>query len=197
MTPPEQPRPPRRVVLLAGPSGSGKSRLAATAGCPRLNLDDFYFDADHPNLPRTLGIVDWDSPATWDAEAAVHAIKQLCASGQAAIPIYDISTSRRTGSRELDLGPAPVFVAEGLFAADLVPLCRASGMEMDALYLQRPRLQNLVFRFLRDVREHRKPLVLLIRRGLALWRAEPALRAHALAFGCRPVSLRQALAALT
>ena len=45
------------VILLAGPSGSGKSRLAAMAGCPRLNLDDFYFDADHPGLPHTLGIV--------------------------------------------------------------------------------------------------------------------------------------------
>ncbi len=186
----------RRVVLLAGPSGSGKSRLAAAAGCPRLNLDDFYFDADHPDLPRTLGIVDWDSPASWDAAGAVAAIQELGATGRAAVPVYDIAASRRTGTQILDLGAARTFVAEGLFAADLVPVCRAAGLEMDALYLDRPRLQNLVFRFLRDVREHRKPVWVLIRRGLALWRAEPRIRTHAVSRGCRPVSLRQAVATL-
>ncbi len=188
--------PSRRVVLLSGPSGSGKSRLASTAGCPRLNLDDFYFDADHPDLPHSLGIVDWDSPASWDVAAAGRAIQELCLTGRAAVPIYDIAASRRAGSQILDLGPADVFVAEGLFAADLVPRCRTAAVEMEAFYLDRPRLQNLVFRFFRDVHEHRKPLGVLLRRGFALWRAEPRIRAHAVALGCRPVSLRQALAAL-
>ena len=50
-----------RLVLIAGASGSGKSRLAHAAGCPSLRLDDFYHDADHPDLPRTeFGIADWD-----------------------------------------------------------------------------------------------------------------------------------------
>ncbi len=186
-----------RVVLLAGPSGSGKSRFAATTGCPRLNLDDFYLDADHPGLPHTLGIVDWDDPASWNAEAAVTTIGELCATGRAQVPIYDIAASRRTGWRELDLGPAMIFVAEGLFAPDIVPVCRAAGIEMDALYLDRPRTQNMIFRFLRDVREHRKPLVVLVRRGLALWRAEPSIRSHALTMGCRPVSLREAITIVT
>lgn len=186
----------RRVVLLAGPSGSGKSRLAATVGCPRLNLDDFYLDADHPALPRTLGIVDWDDPATWDAAAAVRAIQELSETGRAEVPTYDIGASRRTGSRVLDLGEARVFIAEGLFAADLVPRCRAAGVQMDALYLDRPRIQNLVLRFLRDVREHRKPVIVLVRRGLALWRAEPGIRTYAVGLGCRPVSIAQAMAAL-
>jgi uridine kinase len=182
----------RRAVLLAGPSGSGKSRLAAMADCPRLNLDDFYFDAGHPGLPRTLGIVDWDDVASWDAAGAVTTIEQLCRTGRADVPVYDIAASRRTGWRELDLGTATAFIAEGLFAPDVVPACRAAGIEMDALYLDRFRTQNLVFRFLRDVAEHRKPLLVLIRRGVALWRAEPAIRAHALAMGCRPVGLSEA-----
>lgn len=186
--------PPRTAVLLAGPSGSGKSRLAATVGCPRLNLDDFYRDGDQPGLPHTLGIVDWDDAATWDAEAAVATIAQLCATGAAEVPTYDIATSRRTGLQRVDLGPARVFVAEGLFAPEIVPACRAAGVPVEALYLDRPRAQNLVFRFLRDVSEHRKPVGVLIRRGLALWRAEPLLRRHALALGCRPVSLRDAIA---
>ncbi len=191
-----------RLVLLAGPSGSGKSRLVRTQACPRVNLDDFYRDEDDPANPRTTTTVgadeapavDWDDVGSWDADAALAALVALCRTGTTEVPVYDIATSRRTGSRTLDLGPATTFVAEGLFAPDLVPAARAAGLDMDALYLDRPRLQTLLFRFVRDVAEHRKPLPVLLRRGLALFRAEPALRAHALACGCRPVGFAEALA---
>lgn len=181
------------VVLLAGPSGSGKSRVARLSACPQLALDDFYHDADHPDLPRALGIVDWDDPATWDAEAALAVITELCANGSTDVPTYDISASRRTDRRPLDLAGAPCFVAEGLFAPELVGRCRDTGQLGDALYLDRPRTLTLLLRFARDVREHRKPLRVLVRRGVALWRDEPAVRSRALAAGCRPVSLREAL----
>jgi uridine kinase len=191
-----------RLVLLAGPSGSGKSRLVSMAGCPQVNLDDFYRDEDDPANPRTTTTVgageepavDWDDVGSWDADAALAALVSLCTTGRAEVPTYDISTSRRTGSRTVDLGGARTFVAEGLFAPDIVPAARAAGLDMDALYLDRPRAQTLLFRFVRDVSEHRKPLPVLLRRGAALYRAEPALRARALASGCRPVSLREALA---
>lgn len=190
-----------RLILLAGPSGSGKSRLVSAAACPRVNLDDFYRDEDDPANPRTsttvgadkAPAVDWDDVGSWDAEAALAALVSLCRTGTAEVPVYDIAASRRTGSRTIDLGDASTFVAEGLFAPDLVPVCRAAGLEMDALYLDRPRLQTLLFRFVRDVSEHRKPLPVLLRRGLALFRVEPALRAHALSCGCRPVSFSEAL----
>ncbi len=181
------------VVLLAGPSGSGKSRVARLSGCPQLALDDFYRDGDHPGLPRTLGIVDWDNRSSWDAEAALEVVIALCTTGQADVPSYDISDSRRTGTRRLDLGDAACFVAEGLFAPEIVSRCRDAGVLGDALYLDRPRALTLVLRFARDVREHRKPIGVLIRRGLALWRAEPAMRARSVAAGCRPVRLRKAL----
>lgn len=190
------------MVLLAGPSGSGKSRLVSMAGCPRVNLDDFYRDEDDPANPRTSTTVaagappavDWDDVRSWDADAALGALVALCTTGTAEVPVYDIARSRRRGSRTVELGSAQTFVAEGLFAPDLVPACRAAGLPMDALYLDRPRAQNLLFRFVRDVSEHRKPVPVLLRRGLALFRAEPALRAHALACGCRPVSFGEALA---
>lgn len=181
------------VVLLAGPSGSGKSRVARLSSCPQLVLDDFYLDADHPGLPRTLGIVDWDDIASWDADAAMAAIVRLCTTGESRVPTYDISTSSRVGHRALDLEGTGCFVAEGLFAADLVHRCREAGVLGDALYLDRPRLLTLLMRFVRDVREHRKPIGVLVRRGIALYRAEPTVRSRALARGCRPVSLREAL----
>lgn len=189
-----------QVILLAGPSGSGKSRAARLGGRPRLALDDFYRDHDHPDLPRTQsigpkgGIVDWDDSATWDAAAAFATIATLCRDGRAEVPTYDIATSRRTGHVELELAGANCFVAEGLFAPELVAGCRSAGLVRDALYLDRPRTLSLLLRFVRDLAEHRKPVGVLLRRGLALWRAEPTLRAHALAYGCRPVTFRKALA---
>jgi uridine kinase len=181
------------VILLAGPSGSGKSHVARLASCPQLSLDDFYLDADHQGLPRALGIVDWDHPDSWDVAAAMDAIVALCRTGVAPVPTYDIAASRRVGRRRLDLEGARCFVAEGLFAADLVLPCRTAGVLGDAIYLDRPRLLTMVLRFVRDVREHRKSTGVLIRRGLALYRAEPAVRSRALALGCRPVSLQEAL----
>ncbi|GAA1434833.1 hypothetical protein GCM10009616_30240 [Microlunatus lacustris] len=189
-------RPPSTVLLLAGASGSGKSRLAAATGCPRLNLDDFYHDGDHPDLPHTLGIVDWDDPRSWDREAAVAAVVALCRTGVADVPVYDIGQNRRSGHRLVDLAGSPVLVAEGVFAPEVVEPLRASGVPMDAVYLDRSRTATLLRRFLRDVAERRKPLVVLVRRGLALWRAEPGIRAHALARGCRPVSMAGATRAV-
>ena len=54
----------------------------------------------------------------------------------------------------------------------------------------------MILRFVRDLREHRKPVGVLLRRGLALWWAEPAIRRRALMAGCRPVTLRKALAVI-
>ncbi len=48
-----------RVVLLAGPSGTGKSHLAELVGLPVVRLDDFYRDGDDDAMPRSpIGIVD-------------------------------------------------------------------------------------------------------------------------------------------
>lgn len=187
----------RTVLLLAGASGSGKSRLARAAGCPRLALDDFYRDGDDVDLPHTLGIVDWDDLRSWDASAALAALTELCTTGQADVPTYDIALNARTAWHRLELGDHQLFVAEGIFAPDMVLRCRAVGLDVDALYLDRPRTVTLVLRFLRDLQERRKPPWVLVRRGLALWRAEPAVRRRALELGCRPVTVRQALAVLT
>jgi uridine kinase len=181
------------LILLAGASGSGKSRLAELAGCPRLNLDDFYHDGDHPAMPHTLGIVDWDHPDSWDAASAVAAVVALCRTGSADVPVYDIAQNRRTGRHRVDLDGAGVLIAEGVFAPEIVGRCRDAGVSMEALYLDRSRTATLVRRFVRDVREHRKPVLVLARRGWALWREEPRSRARALAMGCRPASMSAAL----
>ncbi len=189
-----------QVVLLAGASGSGKTSLTRRVGLPTLALDDFYRDADDPRqdppLPRRFGIVDWDDPASWDAAAALAAVEELCRKGAADVPVYDIPSSRRTGTVRLDLGGRHVFVAEGIFAAELVAGARDRGLLADAICLTLHPAVTFGRRLLRDLAEMRKPPLTLVRRGLALARAERGLVAHWTALGCRPCSIAEAEAAL-
>lgn len=182
-----------RVVLLAGPSGGGKSRLARLVGATPLRLDDFYRDADHPGLPRAHGIIDWDHPATWDAAGAVEALAALVHQGRADVPVYSIAESRRTGRREVAVTASGLVVAEGIFAVDLLPHARRAGLTVEPIYLDRSRTLVAALRLRRDLDKRRKPPTVLIRRGAALWRAQPGLRRRALASGFRPMTMRQAI----
>jgi len=185
-----------QVVLLAGASGSGKTSLTRRVGLPTLALDDFYRDADDPRqdppLPRRFGIVDWDDPASWDGVAALAAVEALCRTGAADVPVYDIPTSRRTGTVRVDLGGRRVFVAEGIFAAELVAGARERGLLADAICLTLHPAVTFGRRLLRDLAEMRKPPLTLVRRGFALARAERGLVERWTALGCRPCSMAEA-----
>lgn len=182
-------KPLAKVVLLTGPSGSGKTRLTRRLGLPVIALDDFYLDGDHPGLPRRHGMVDWDDPACWDGAGAVAALVELVTTGRAEVPVYDIPTNSRIGSREVELDEARAVIAEGIFAAEIITACRSEGILGDALCLTRPRVQTFVFRLARDLDEARKPPLNLIRRGLSLAFAEPAMYRDLVAKGARKVSL--------
>lgn len=181
----------RRVVLLTGPSGSGKSSLVRRLGVPGVSLDDFYRDIDHPNMPQRYGSVDWDSPQTWDHTAALEALLRLCRDGEADVPIYDIPTSRRTGMTHVVV-TAPIVVAEGIFAGELVEDLRREDALADAICLVRPRVATFWLRLLRDLGEGRKSLLTLIRRGTSLAGAEPGLVRRWVEQGCRPLSVNHA-----
>ncbi|MBD0711086.1 MULTISPECIES: uridine kinase [unclassified Streptomyces] len=187
-----------RVVLLAGPSGSGKSFLAAAAGLPVLRLDDFYKEGDAPSLPLVDGStdIDWDSPRAWDADAAVHAIAELCRTGRADVPLYDIATSSRTGRERLDIGRTTLFVAEGIFAAEIVARCRELGVLADALCLRGRPSTTFRRRLVRDLREGRKSVPFLLRRGWRLLRTERAIVARQTALGAHPCAQPEALGRL-
>ncbi|MFD1716415.1 ATP-binding protein [Georgenia deserti] len=190
--PPGARHPTAKVVLLTGPSGSGKTSLTRRLGLPVVSLDDFYRDGDEPGLPHRYGIVDWDDPASWNARAAVAALVELATVGEAELPVYDIPTNARTGTTRLALDGFPVFLAEGIFAAEIVEACRAEGILGDALCLVRPRLATFWFRLLRDLGEARKPPLTLVRRGVNLARQEPAMVGDIVGKGCRPVGVEEA-----
>ncbi|MFJ9720235.1 uridine kinase [Streptomyces sp. NPDC101213] len=197
---PVSPHPPvpTRVVLLCGPSGSGKSLLAARSGLPVLRLDDFYKEAGDPTLPLVAGSsdVDWDDPASWDADTAVAAIVDLCRTGRAEVPVYDISLSARTGAVGVAFEGAPLFIAEGIFAAEIVGRCRELGVLADALCLSRGPVKTFRRRFLRDLREGRKSVPFLLRRGWRLMRTERSIVARQRALGAHACDRDEALGRL-
>ncbi|MBV2355932.1 uridine kinase [Streptomyces sp. J2-1] len=185
-------------MLLCGPSGSGKSLVAARSGLPVLRLDDFYKEGDDPTLPLVDGSsdIDWDHPESWDAEVAVAAIGRLCAGGTTPVPVYDISLSARTGEETLDIGRTPLFIAEGIFAAEIVDRCRELGLLADALCLRRGPVTTFRRRFLRDLKEGRKSVPFLLRRGWRLMRAERSIVNRQVALGAHPCDRDEALGRL-
>lgn len=187
----------RRVILLTGPSGAGKSRLSARLssahGWPVVRLDDFYREASDPRLPRSpLGIPDWDHEDSWDAGAAVDALRRLVDDGRVEVPVYDIGRSAVTGRHTVEARATDFVLAEGLFAGRLVEPLRREGLLADALCVRQNRTLTALRRFVRDLSERRKPPHILLRRGIALWRDEPAVIAQAEADGARCVHPRAA-----
>lgn len=196
--PPEATADPARVILLVGPSGCGKTHLAQAAGLPIVGLDDFYRDASEPGMPRTDDErVDWEDPTSWDADAAMAALAVLCTQSTVDVPDYSFAENRATGHRTVDRNGARVFVAEGIFAAELIAPLQAAGLLADALFIRQDRWVTFGRRLARDVREGRKSPWYLVRQGWTKTRTEPAVVAHQLRLGARPVTKSVARARLT
>jgi len=171
-----------RVVVLAGPSGAGKSRLAerlhAAHGWPIVRLDDFYRDIDdsaEPPMPRQvgLGIIDWDHPDSWNEAAAVASLVELVDTGATRTPVYDLSLSRAVDATTVSVHDGDLVLAEGIFAAEVVDELRAAGVLHSAWCIHHRPIVTFVRRLARDLKERRKPPMVLVRRGLTLMRAEP------------------------
>ena len=163
-----------------------------------LRLDDFYKDGDDPTLPRitegaNAGIVDWDDPESWLLDEALAAIEALCRDGRAEVPVYDIAHNGRHGTHVVELDGHEAFVAEGIFAQEVVPACPSDLLAAAYCVRQHP-MVTFWRRLTRDLREHRKPPLVLVRRGLALMRDQQRVVAHAVALGCTPVTADEAYA---
>lgn len=156
---------PRRIILLAGPTASGTQKLSARSGLPTVPLDHFYLDPDHPGLPRRDGVVDWEDPRSWDADAALVALTSLAYRGEAEIPSSSTPRSQREERHTREVGDAPVILAEGVFAAELIAPLTAAGLLAGALVLHRPAPLALFLRLARGIREARTPVSRLIRHG--------------------------------
>jgi uridine kinase len=172
-------------------------RLAADLGLPVVSLDDFYKEGGDPTLPRAHlaggpDIVDWDHPDSWHLDDAMAALRELCTTGRVEVPLYDIASDSRVGHRVVELGGAPYVLAEGIFADQVVESCRSADLLAEAVCVRNPRLLTFWRRLTRDLRESRKPPWVLVRRGVALLRDDPAVVARAERAGCTVMTAAQA-----
>lgn len=191
-----------QVVVLAGPSGSGKSRLAERLALPVLRLDDFYKDGDDPTLPQidhgaNHGLTDWDDPRSWHHDQAMAAVRELCTEGRSVVPVYELGLNGRRGTRAVELAGHDRFVAEGIFAPEVVAGCAAEGLLAAAYCITQHPLRTFWRRLVRDLREHRKPALMLLRRGFALLRDQRRVVAHATSRGCTVATPDQAHLAIS
>jgi uridine kinase len=177
------------VVLLVGPSGCGKSYLAQSVGLPILALDDFYRPDTDPLAPRgDDGLVDWEDPRSWDAEAAADALERFCCDEAVVVPDYSFADNRAIGTKVVDRAGSCVVVAEGIFAAELIDPLRERCLLADALLISQNRWITFARRLWRDLREGRKAPWYLVRQGWAKAWDEPHVVARQLARGARPVT---------
>jgi uridine kinase len=88
-------------------------------------------------------------------------------------------------------------VAEGIFAQEVVPACRDRGQLAAAYCVRQHPMITFWRRLTRDLREHRKPPLVALRRGLALMRDQGRVVAHAVELGCAPVSTDEAYAEIS
>lgn len=115
----------RRIVLIAGPSSSGKTTFAkrlsaelkALGHAPMYMGTDDYF-VDRINTPRDEnGEYDYENLDAMDVDLFNENINQLLAGEEADLPEYDfIAGEKIFGRRKTKLKPGQVIVIEGIHA---------------------------------------------------------------------------------
>ncbi|MEK8108106.1 hypothetical protein NKG94_30115 [Micromonospora sp. M12] len=95
-------------------------------------------------------------------------------------------------TRPFDLAGSPLFVAEGIFAAEIVEECRRLGLLAGAYALRRPAGDLPAPARPGPVRTAQGTRV-LIRRGVALLRAEPAVLRRQMGLGAEAARAREVL----
>jgi uridine kinase len=188
-----------RVIVLAGPSRSGKSHLATQTGLPTLALDDFYRNGDELGMPQIVdganaGLIDWDHPNSWNGGAALTAIQTLCLRTAVEVPQYEFGQDRAAGTHLVERRDSRLFIAEGIFAAEVVRPCAALGVLAAAYCIDQNSLVTYGRRLSRDLVESRKPLRVAARRGVMLLRGQSAFVRHAVAAGCQLATPTEILA---
>ena len=115
----------KHVVLVAGPSSSGKTTFAARLavhlqanGHPSrcISLDDFYLNRDDVQ-PEYDGTVDLEKPETLDLALLAEKINALLSGETVQLPSFNFSTGKREfNTPAFSLRPGEVLIIEGIHA---------------------------------------------------------------------------------
>jgi len=111
-----------RLVLIAGPTSSGKTTFAKRLAIQllanvirplALGLDDYFLSRDE--TPRDAqGEYDFESLEALDLELFNHQLQELMAGRKVTLPQYDFLTGQRQRGATLAIGPEHIILAEGI-----------------------------------------------------------------------------------
>ena len=128
------------IVLLAGPSSSGKTttagkiaeKIRATGrNAYTVSLDDFYFNRE--DIPAGEdGVQDFESVSALDTELIHRVFNSLINDRSAELPVFDFVTgNRKEETTHIELARDDVIIVEGLHALNPVI---TSGLEESHLF---------------------------------------------------------------
>ena len=129
----------RRVVLIAGPSSSGKTTFAGRLGVQlqvmgrrayRLSLDDYFLNRDSLT-PEPDGSLDLESVHILDLPLVQQQVNALLRGETVETPSFNFRTGRRERGKTLRLDPTDLLVIEGIHA--LNPLL-SEDIPAEAIY---------------------------------------------------------------
>ena len=125
------------IVLIAGPSASGKSTLAknlasyiAESGYSQklVHLDNYYRDLSHLSSEQR-DQHDFDCPDSWEHERIIRDVQMLKNRQPVRIPTYDFHTHLRSNETQR-LEAADYMIFEGLFALCYDELCSLADFKI-------------------------------------------------------------------
>ncbi len=112
-----------RIVIIAGPSSSGKTTTTAKLAerlrkeglrLVALNVDHYFFDLEmHPR--DEYGDYDFETPQALDLELINQHLKRLIAGEEVHLPYYNFKTGRREDRGEtMRIGPDDIILIDSL-----------------------------------------------------------------------------------
>lgn len=114
----------RQLIMLAGPSSSGKTTTASLLkkDCIKnsrhasvISLDDFYRNQDVKYYFED-GTVDYETVKALDTDLIAACLKSLLNEGIADIPHFSFTTKSREGFTTLQVAEDEIIIVEGLHA---------------------------------------------------------------------------------
>ncbi len=123
--------PDKKIIMLAGPSSSGKtttakilSEIIAELGgtAYTVSLDDFYRQGDDKDYPlNEKGEPDYECVEALDISLIKKCIKELIDDNESLLPTFDFTTGHRSdNAKKIALDDNDIIIIEGLHALNPV-----------------------------------------------------------------------------
>jgi len=136
--------PGRKIIMLAGPSASGKTTTAkkiaetfTSLGMKTyvVSLDDFYKNrCDIPGFSE--GKPDFETVYALDIDLISETLKSLMSGEKTDLPVFDFTTgTRKDTARQITLGKNDAVIVEGLHALNPIVTSGLDGLKLMKIYI--------------------------------------------------------------